>query len=122
MPYSLAYVYVNCLTLFLTVGSHFIEALAAINRSAFTGFKGYFGILPTLGTNRREHLAGSVTAARTVPISLPCLAARHTPLGFIGVTFGLKELLLFSTEGEISSTIGTLKCFVLETQRMTSFL
>jgi hypothetical protein len=107
----------------LLVSSDFVEALAAVDRSAFTGFKRYFRILATLGANRGEHLACAVAAAAgTVSLGLPCLTAGRASLGFIGVAFGLEELLFLSSEGERSSTIGTLKLLVLKTQRMTSFL
>jgi len=106
----------------LLVSPDFIEALAAIYRSAFTGFKRYFCILATLGANCGEHLAYPVAAAGTVSLGLPSLSTGRAPLGFIGVAFGLEELLFFSTEGKRGSTIGTLEFLVLKTQRMTSFL
>jgi hypothetical protein len=105
----------------LPVGPDFTEALAAIDRSAFTGFKRYFCILATLGTNCGEHLARPI-AAGTVSLCLPGLSAGGASLGLIGVAFGLEELLLLGTEGESGSTIGTLELLVLESQRMTSFL
>jgi len=105
----------------LPVGSDFIEAFAAINRSAFTGFKRYFCILATLGTNCGEHLAWPI-AAGTVSLCLPSLPAGGASLGFIRVAFGLEKLLLLCAESESCSTIGTLELFVLKSQRMTSFL
>jgi hypothetical protein len=121
---SLAYIYAALVKLKLPICPDFIVALAAIYGSAFTGFKRYFGILTTLGTYRGEHLAGSVAIATTttVTLCLPCLAASRASLGLIGVAFGLEELLLLGTESEGSSAIGTFKCLVLKSQRMTSFL
>jgi len=72
---------------YLAVSPDFSKALAAINRSAFTGLKGYLGILSTLGAYRRIHLTGSVAAGGAVTLGLSCLTASETPFGLIGVAF-----------------------------------
>jgi hypothetical protein len=103
------------------VGADFAEALAAVNRAAFPGLKRYLSLLAAFGANRREHLTSLVTTG-TVPLGFPGLSTAGAALGFIGVAFRLKELLLRRAEGERRPAIGTLECLVLKTQRMTSFL
>ena len=99
----------------LPAWSVFVVALATIYRSAFTGLKRYFGVLPTLGTHRGEHLArpvaiaASASASASVTLCLSCLAASWASLGLIGIAFGLEELLLLASESEGSPAIGTLK-------------
>jgi hypothetical protein len=95
----------------VAVSSH-VETLAAIDRSAFTGLKGYFGLFATFGANRGVHLAGSPAGARA--LGFPVLSAGWAAFGFVSVTLGLEELLLGGSEGERGPTIGTLKCFVLK--------
>jgi hypothetical protein len=90
----------------------FVETLAAIDRSAFAGLKRYFRIFAALGANRGVHLAGPHAA--THALGFPCLSAGGAALGLVGVTLGLKELLLRCGKGERSPTIGTLKCLVLK--------
>jgi hypothetical protein len=104
----------------LAVRPDFAEALAAVYRTAFTRFEGNFGFFAALGADSGVHLARSATG--TVALSFPGLPAVRAAFGLIGVAFGLEELLFRSTEGKRSSAIGTLKCFVLKSQRMTSFL
>ena len=77
----------------------FVETLAAIDRSAFAGLKGYFCCFAALGANRRVHLAGSRAAAARA-LGFPRLPAGRAPLGLVGVTLGLKELLLRCGKGE----------------------
>jgi hypothetical protein len=98
-------------------------AVAAVNRPAFAGLKGHFGVLTALGAHGGEHLALPVAAtAGAVTILLPCLPARGASLWLVGVAFGLEELLLFSAEVESRPAIGTRELLVLKSQRMTSFL
>jgi len=88
-----------------------VETLAAINRSAFTGFKRYFRLFATFGTNGRVHLAGFTA---THALGFPVLAASRATLWFVSIAFGLEELLFGSSEGERSPAIGTCKLFILE--------
>jgi hypothetical protein len=108
----------------LSTGSAFTVAIATVHRFVTAGFKGYLGILATLGAYCREHLAlGSVTRA-IIPITLrflPCLSTRGAALGLIGVASGLEKLLLFNAEGKGSPAIGTLERLVLKTHGMISF-
>jgi len=47
----------------LTASSYFTEAIATVNWPVTAWFKGYFGILATLGAYCRKHLApGSIAA------------------------------------------------------------
>jgi hypothetical protein len=105
----------------LPAGSYFTEAIATVNRPVTTWFKGYFGILTTLSTYRRKHLAGGTVATVPVTLRLPGLATRHTAFGVVGVAAGCEELLFVSAEGEGSSAVGTLDGLVLKAHWMTSF-
>ena len=87
----------------------FIEALAAINRSAFAWFKGYFGLFTTLGTYYGEHSALGSVAIISVTRFLPGLTACGAALGLVSIAFGLEELLFLSAESEVSPTVGTLE-------------
>jgi hypothetical protein len=107
-------------TVILAACSDFAETLAAVYRPAFTGLEGDFGFFAALGADSGVHLARF--AAGAVALGFPGLPAVRAALGLIGVAFGLEELLLRSAEGKRSSAIGTLKCLVLKSQRMTSFL
>jgi hypothetical protein len=97
----------------LAVRPDFAEAFAAIYGPAFTGLEGYFGLFAALGADRRVHLARLAAATGTVPLGFSGLSAVRAPLGLIGVTFGLEELLLRSAEGKRSPAIGTLECLIL---------
>ena len=63
-------------------GSGLAKALAAIDWSTLTRFKGYFGFFATLGTSRGKHFSPGTTAA----LALSVLATGKTALGFIGKT------------------------------------
>ena len=94
-------------------------AIATINGSTFAGFERHLGIFTALCAGGGEHLP-----LRPVSITLrfPCLAAGLAALGFVGVASLSEELLLFGTEGEGGSAIGTLDRLILITHRMTSSL
>jgi len=95
----------------LSADSDFTVAIATVHRFVPARFKGYLGILATLGAYCREHLAlGSVTRA-LIPITLrfSCLATRGAALGLIGIASGLEKLLLLNAEGKGSPAIGTLE-------------
>jgi hypothetical protein len=105
----------------LLVHSDFIVALATIYRSALTGLERYFGFLTALGAGYREHLAsGIVAGAASVTLGFPGFTAGGAAFGLVSIALGLEELLLFSTEGEVGSTIGTVELLVLKTHWMTS--
>jgi hypothetical protein len=108
----------------LSTQSDFIVAISTIDRPAIGRLKRHFGVFAALSAYGRKHLAWETVVVITifVPLCLPRLAARGTALGLISIAPGLKELLLFSTEGEVVPTIGTLDSFVLKTHWMTSFL
>ena len=106
----------------LSCRSDFTIAIAAVNRSITAGFKRYFGVFATLGTDYGKHLAGSPVAAVPEALRLPCLTARRTALGLIGVSSGLEKFLLFCAVGKGFPTIGTLDRLVLETHWTTSSL
>jgi hypothetical protein len=107
----------------LSTRSDFTVAIATIDRPAIGRLKRHFGVFAALGARGGKHLAWESVAATTTsaPLCLPCLPARGTALGLIGIALGLKELLFFSGEAEVSPTIGTLDRFVLKTHWMTSF-
>jgi hypothetical protein len=88
-----------------SVSSDFVETLAAIYRSAFTGFKRYFGFFAALGTNCGEHLAHSGAAHA---LGLPCLSAGGASFGLVGVTLGLEKFLFSGRENKLVSAVGTL--------------
>jgi hypothetical protein len=75
-----------------------VETLAAINRSAFTGFERYFGFFTTFGANGRVHLAGSPTT--THAFGFPVLPASRAAFGFVSIALGLEELLFGGSKGE----------------------
>jgi hypothetical protein len=77
----------------------FAKTFAAVHRSTITGLKGNFGVLATLGTYRRVHLALSATESSTA-LSFFCLSAWCTTLGLIGKSLGLIEFLLFNGKRE----------------------
>jgi hypothetical protein len=100
----------------------FVVALATIYRSTFTGLERYLGLLTTLGTCYRKHLAPGPIAVAIIPVTLcfPGFTAGGTTLGLVSIAFRLEELLLLGTKGEVSPTIRTLELFVLKTHWMTS--
>ena len=63
-------------TLALSTQSYFTIAIAAIHRSTTARFKGYFGVFPTLGASRGEHLAYRLVAVIAIAVAtvsvLPC--------------------------------------------------
>src|SRR4030042_2269078 len=101
----------------LSASSDFTVAIATVHRFVTVRFKGYLGILTTLGTFYREHLPLGSVARATVSITLwfPRLATGGAALGFIGVASGLEKLLLLNAEGKGSPAIGTLDRLVLKT-------
>ena len=99
----------------VTAGPHLAKAVAAIDRSAFAGLKGYFRLLTTLGANRGIHLAG-FPAAGTHSLGFPCLTAGGAALGLIGKALLGVKLLLSGGEGERSLAIRTGKGLVREAQ------
>jgi hypothetical protein len=104
----------------LSAYSDFIVAIAAIYWPAAAGLEWYLSIFTTLSTRCREQLplwpVPVTTAAVSVSITFcfPCLAARGTTLGLVGEALGREEFLLFSSEGKVCPTIGTLECFFLK--------
>jgi hypothetical protein len=106
----------------LSYRSDLAIAIAAVNRPITTGLERYFSFLATLSTDYAKHLAGSPVTAAPEALGLPCLAARRTALGLIGVSSGLKKLLLFCTVDKGLATIGTLDRLVLKTHWTTSSL
>ena len=106
----------------LSCWSDFAIAIAAVDRSVTAGLERYFGVFATLGTDYGKHLAGSPVAAIPEALRLPRLATRWTALGLIGVSSGLKKLLLFCAVDEGFPTIGTLNRLVLKTHWTTSSL
>ena len=104
----------------LSSRSDFSVAITAIHRPITSRFERNLGILTTLGAYCGEHLTGSPVTATSLPLCFPCLSTAGTAFRLVGVTFGLEKFLFFSAEGEIFSTIGTLKSLVLKTHWMTS--
>jgi hypothetical protein len=82
----------------VAVISLLVETIAAIDRSAFTGFKRYFSFFAAFGANRGVHLAGFT--ARAHAFGFPVLPAGRTAFGFVSVALGLEELLFGGSEGE----------------------
>jgi len=115
-------VFVLKAVLALSAHSDFAVAITAVYRSVTARFKGYFGILATLGACHGEHLTPSSVAAVAVTLCLPCLAAFGTALGLISIASGLEKLLVLNAESESSPTIGALERLVLKTHWMTSSL
>ncbi len=108
----------------LITKSERIIAIATIYWPTFTGLERYFGILATLGTYYRKHLPPGPGAVVTIPVTpcLPGLTALRTALGLVSIAFRSKELLLPSTEGEGSPTIGTLERLAFKSHWMTSLI
>jgi hypothetical protein len=108
----------------LSARSDFAVAIAAVDWPAVGRLKRHLGLFAALGACHREHLAWESVVAATVsvPLRLPCLPARGTSLGLIGIAPGLKQLLLVGAEGEVSPTIGALDGLVLKTHWVTSSL
>ena len=108
----------------LCAQSDFSVAIAAIDRPAVGRLKRHFGVFAAVRAYSGEHLPWEPIAvtATCVPLCLPCLSARRTALGLIGIAPALIELLFPSGEAEVSPTIGTLDRFVLKTHWMTSSL
>jgi hypothetical protein len=100
----------------------FAVAVATIYWPALTGLERYLGFLTTLGTCYREHLTPGPVAVAIIPVTLcfPGFTAGGAALGLVGIALGLEELLLFSAEGKVGSTIGTVELLVLKTHWMTS--
>ena len=107
----------------LSTQSDFIIAIATIDRPAVGRRKRHLGVFAALGACGRIHLAWEPIAVTTTstPLCLLCLSAGRTALRLIGIALGLKELLVLSSEAEVSPTIGTLERFVFKTHWMTSF-
>ena len=116
--------YVLKAKLALPTHSGFIVAIATIYWSTFTGLERYFGVFATLGAHCGECLPLGPVAVATIAVTLclSCLAAWETSLRLINIALRREELLLLSTEGEGSPTIGTLDRLVQKTHRMTSSL
>ena len=87
-----------------------VVAIATVHWFVAAGFKGYLSILAALGTCCREHLPLGSVARATAAITLcfSCLAAGGAALGLISIALRMEELLVFSAEGERSTTIGAL--------------
>ena len=106
----------------LLVRLDFIEALAAINRATLARFERNFRVPAAFRANRGEHLTSSETASAAAhPFRFTGLTTGRTPFGLVRVTLRLKEFLFRSAEGEARTATRTLECFILETQRITSF-
>ena len=60
-----------------------------------------------------------ISAAVSVLLCLPCLAACGAALGLISEALRLEKLLVLNPEGEVRSTIRTLDCLVLISHWMT---
>ena len=106
----------------LSYRSDFAIAIAAVNRPITAGLERYFSFLATLGTDYGKHLAGSPITAAPETLAFPCLTARRTAFGLVGVSSGLKKLLLFRAVDKGLATIGTLDRLVLKTHWTTSSL
>lgn len=101
------------------VHSGLAVAFAAVHWSTFSGLKWNFGLFATLDTYGRIHLTTCLETGATVTLLLTGLATLWTTFGLISESFRLKELLLPSAEYKARTTIGTLKCLILEAHRMT---
>ncbi len=73
------------------------EAIATVDWSVTTGYKGHRSVNPALSTHDWMHLSGSGTSTLT----LSSLTILGTPLGFVGESPRCEELLLASREGKI---------------------
>ena len=73
------------------------EAIATVDRSVTTGYKGDRSVNTALCAHDWMHLSGSGTS----PLILSSLTILGTPLGFVGESPRSEELLLASREGKI---------------------
>jgi hypothetical protein len=90
-----------------------VKTVATINWPTLTWLKRHFSFCTALGTSCRVHLPRGIA----IPLALfSRLSTSRTALRFISETFGRIELLFPSSEREIGAAIGTLECFILETQ------
>ncbi len=97
-------------------GSAFTITIATVHRFVTAGFKGYLGILATLGAYRREHLAaesGTTRIAKAAVVLCPFrLTAGWKALGLVAALFRGEECLPFGAEGEIGTKMETFQQFV----------
>ena len=95
---------------------HFAVAIAAVHASTGTRFKWYLGVFSTIGAYCPKHLVAGIVpvAAGSVPVRLPCLAARGAVFGLVCKTPGMEKLLFLSADSESSPAIGTTNRLVLE--------
>ncbi len=73
------------------------EAIATVDWSVTTGYKGDCSVDPALRAHDWMHLSGSGTS----PLTLSSLPILGTPPGFVGESPRSEELLLASREGKI---------------------
>jgi hypothetical protein len=87
------------------------EALPAIDGLVAARLEGNFGVFSALSTDRCEHLAGTpvhtTATAATRALGSASLTTGLATLGFVSVTSGCKELLLFNREGESLAAVRT---------------
>lgn len=105
----------------LSIWSYFFETIAAVHRPVATRLKRDFGFFSALGANHREHLARR-SEATALSFRFSGLPTIGTAFRFVGVTFGLEELLVFHAKDKRGTAIAALKGLVLKTQWMTSSL
>ncbi len=84
------------------------EAIATVDRSVTTGYKGDRSVNTALCAHDWMHLSGSGTS----PLILSSLTILGTPPGFVGESPRSEELLLANSEGKIVPAFHAGKGFV----------
>ena len=88
------------------------EAVAAVNRTVFSGLEGNLAGCTALSANSLEHLAGS-SALVAASCSLASVTAALAALGLVGEAFFCVESLFISGENEFNTAVLTSESFVV---------
>jgi hypothetical protein len=112
----------SCIKLLLTARFHLVVALTAIYWPALSRLEGHFAVPATLNTYCGMHLAARSVTAGAIVLGSLCFTASWATLGLISISPTSMELLLFSSKGEVSTTVRTLQRFVCKSHWTTSFL
>ena len=88
------------------------EAVAAVNRTVFSGLEGNLAGCTALSANSLEHLAGS-SSLIAASCSLASVTAALAALGLVGEAFFCVKCLFIGGENEFYTAVLTSKSFVV---------